>query len=121
LDHPLIILADQALRNRGDGALLTKDETRILSWSEDKTLRVWDVATGQEIGPAMKHDDSVYGGLLRGPRRFRCRCSTTDLLYRFFSVMPPAACGAVTMQRHAFRGLTMIQCNSVTTVTPSHL
>jgi hypothetical protein len=25
--------------------------------------------SGQEIGPAMKHDDSVYGALLRRPRR----------------------------------------------------
>jgi hypothetical protein len=25
-----------------NGAVLTKDETRILSWSEDKTLRLWD-------------------------------------------------------------------------------
>ena len=24
------------------GALLTKDETRILSWSDDYTLRLWD-------------------------------------------------------------------------------
>jgi hypothetical protein len=41
-----------------------KDETRILSWSADNTLRLWDVATGQQIGPAMKHDGSVVGGVL---------------------------------------------------------
>jgi hypothetical protein len=29
-----------------DGALLTKDERRIPSWSYDKTLRLWDAATG---------------------------------------------------------------------------
>ena len=28
------------------GARLTKDETRILSWSDDHTLRLWDVVTG---------------------------------------------------------------------------
>ena len=44
--------------------LLTKDETRILSWSDDSTLRLWDVATGQQIGPAMKHDGPVNGALL---------------------------------------------------------
>ena len=33
------------------GALLTGDEDRILSWSEDNTLRLWDAATGQPIGP----------------------------------------------------------------------
>jgi WD40 repeat protein len=88
LDHPLIILADQALRNRGDGDLLTKDETRILSWSEDKTLRLWDVATSQEIGPAMKHDDSVYGALLRRPRRFRC----PDAAQLTFCIASSASC-----------------------------
>jgi hypothetical protein len=45
-----------------NGARLTKDETRILSWSDD--LRLWDVATGQQIGPAMKHDRSVNGAVL---------------------------------------------------------
>ena len=44
--------------------MLTKDETRILSWSEDSTLRLWDVATGQQIGPTMKHDDFVSGAVL---------------------------------------------------------
>ena len=41
-----------------------KDETRILSWSGDHTLRRWDVATGQQIGPAMNHDGWVRGALL---------------------------------------------------------
>jgi hypothetical protein len=27
-------------------------------------LRLWDVATGQQIGPAMKHDDDVRGAML---------------------------------------------------------
>ena len=47
-----------------NGAVLTKDETRILSWSDDHTLRLWDVATGQQIGPAMKHDLVVTGAVL---------------------------------------------------------
>ena len=34
-------------------ALLTQGETRILSWSRDRTVRLWDVATGRQIGPAM--------------------------------------------------------------------
>jgi WD40 repeat protein len=45
------------------GALQTKDESRILSWSEDNTLRLWDAVTGQPIGPAMKHDGPVAGAL----------------------------------------------------------
>ena len=46
------------------GAVLTKDETRILSWSNDHTLRLWDVATGQQIGPAMMHGGDVIGAVL---------------------------------------------------------
>ena len=32
------------------------DDRRIPSWSTDRTLRLWDAATGAQIGPAMKHD-----------------------------------------------------------------
>jgi WD40 repeat protein len=46
------------------GALLTKDETRILSWSEDKTLRIWDAATGKQFGPAITLENAVKGALL---------------------------------------------------------
>src|SRR5215467_7611953 len=43
-----------------------------MSWSRDNTLRLW--ASGQQIGPAMKHDRSVRGAVLgiaflRGIRR----------------------------------------------------
>ncbi|MBY5318650.1 TIR domain-containing protein [Rhizobium leguminosarum] len=47
-----------------NGAVLTNDETRILSWSEDTTLQLWDFTTGTQIGSAMRHDDAVYGALL---------------------------------------------------------
>jgi WD40 repeat protein len=47
------------------GARLSRDETRILSWSGvDKTARLWDVATGRQIGPSMTHDSWVAGALL---------------------------------------------------------
>ena len=45
------------------GALFSRDESRILSWSYDKTLRLWDAATGAPIGPAMRHDGWVSGAL----------------------------------------------------------
>jgi ABC transporter substrate binding protein len=38
--------------------------SRILSWSRDSTLRLWDASTGQQIGPVMKHDGIVQGALL---------------------------------------------------------
>ena len=66
------------------GAAFDKDERRILSWSDDKTLRLWDAATGQQIGPAMKHDDAVMarrstrtsGASCRGLTTTRCGCGT---------------------------------------------
>ena len=47
-----------------NGAVLTKDESRILSWSGDEALRLWDVATGQQIGRAMKHHGRVGGAVV---------------------------------------------------------
>ena len=52
-----------------NGAILTTDELRILSWSADSTVRLWDTATGQQIGPAMKHGGSVNGAVLTTDER----------------------------------------------------
>jgi hypothetical protein len=52
-----------------NGALLTRDESRILSWSEDNTLRLWDAVTGKQIGSTMRHDGSVNGALLSKEKR----------------------------------------------------
>ena len=51
------------------GALFSRDDRRILSWSNDRTLRLWDAATGAPIGPAMKHDGSVSGALFSRDER----------------------------------------------------
>ena len=45
------------------GAVFSKDETRILTWSDDKTARLWNAATGAQIGPALTHDDWVSGAV----------------------------------------------------------
>ena len=45
------------------GAVFDKAEARILSWSNDKTVRLWDAATGAPIGAAMKHDGAVWGAV----------------------------------------------------------
>jgi WD40 repeat protein len=54
------------------------DEGRILSWSGDGTLRLWDAATGAQIGPPMKHDDSVSGALFSWTIAASCRGPPTD-------------------------------------------
>jgi WD40 repeat protein len=46
------------------GALLFKDERRILSWSDNNALRLWDVGTGKPIGPDMRNESEVQGALL---------------------------------------------------------
>jgi WD40 repeat protein len=55
-----------AMRHDGPiyGAILTIDDSRILSWSTDQTLRLWDMETSQQIGPAMQHDAPVVGAIL---------------------------------------------------------
>jgi hypothetical protein len=56
---------------------------------------VWDVVTGQQIGPAMKRDSSVNGAVLtKDERRILCRS-------RDHRPLPHPL--AVTMQPHAFR------------------
>jgi hypothetical protein len=56
-------------------ALLNRDESRILSWSDDGSVRLWDVVTPskwkprravkvRQIGPAMMHFGSVVGARL---------------------------------------------------------
>ena len=38
----------------GLGAVYSADGKRILSWSSDKTLRLWDTATGAAIGEPLR-------------------------------------------------------------------
>jgi hypothetical protein len=35
------------------GAVFSKDEARILTWSHDGTARLWNAATGAQVGPAL--------------------------------------------------------------------
>jgi hypothetical protein len=52
-------------------AILMKDERR-------KDAELWDVATGQQIGPAMRHDAPVFGATLtRDERRILSWAATT--------------------------------------------
>jgi hypothetical protein len=53
----------QMVAHQGEvrGAAFSKDESLILTWSDDRTARVWDVRSGQQIGPSMRHDSPVLG------------------------------------------------------------
>src|SRR5262249_23761922 len=93
-----------AMRHEGSvtGALLSKDERRILSWSSDNTLRIWDAATGQQIGPAMRHENSVEGALLSKDERRILSWSSDNTLRS----VEAARCGdrPAARSRHATRG-----------------
>jgi len=45
------------------GATFDHAERRILSWSFDRTLQVWDASTGRRVGQTMRHEDKVWGAL----------------------------------------------------------
>jgi hypothetical protein len=56
--------AVEALNFPFGGAVFSKDRSRMLSWSEDKTLRLWNSSTGKQIGPAIQHNGLVVSALL---------------------------------------------------------
>ena len=41
------------------GVAVTPDGTRAVSASDDKTLRVWDLATGKSLASLEGHTDTV--------------------------------------------------------------
>jgi WD40 repeat protein len=43
--------------------VFSRDESRILTWGSDKTARLWDAQTGQQIGPALQHEAWVDGAM----------------------------------------------------------
>ena len=45
------------------GAIFNNRQDRILSWSFDKTLRLWDRQDGRPIGQVMEHKDKVWGAV----------------------------------------------------------
>ena len=40
-------------------AVFSRNESRILSWGHDNTVRLWDASTGRELVPAMRHEGGV--------------------------------------------------------------
>jgi WD40 repeat protein len=44
-------------------AVFSPDGKRVLTASRDKTARLWDAATGKQMGPDMKHENAVYSAV----------------------------------------------------------
>lgn len=45
------------------GARFNRDRSLALTWSDDSTARLWNVATGQEVFSPLKHENWVYGAV----------------------------------------------------------
>ena len=45
------------------GAAFNGDESRILTWTDDNTARLWDAATGKEVVAPLRHEDAVTGAV----------------------------------------------------------
>jgi WD40 repeat protein len=94
---------------RHDGAIhavaLTPDGAELLTGAEDGTVRLWDVATGQPLGPRWWNGGPVRGAaFLGGPGRVATL--STDGAVRVFDVRPLAA--ALTREPPGNAGSTRI-------------
>jgi WD40 repeat protein len=85
------------------GALYSPDGKRILSWSDDKTLRLWDAATGAAIGEPMRHDGPVFGALY-SPDGKRILSWSSDETLRLWDAATGAAIGAPLRHEDAVTG-----------------
>ena len=43
------------------GALWSDDESQVLTWSFDRTMRIWDVSSGKQIGPSLLPEEWIRG------------------------------------------------------------
>ena len=43
------------------GAQFSRDQSRILTWSQDGTARLWDSASGAALTPPLRHEGTVWG------------------------------------------------------------
>ena len=46
------------------GAVLSADDRRVLTWSEDNTARLWDTHTGKPLSEPLRHQGTVLGAVL---------------------------------------------------------
>lgn len=85
--HPYEPVArlDYILKHDGEiiGARFNKDQTRILTWSNDSTARLWDAAEGKEVFPPLRHKGWVYGALFSGDEQQILTWSTDSTIRRW--------------------------------------
>ena len=65
--HAAVLPLQQSLVHDGpvQGSLFNEDHSRVLTWSDDKTAKLWDVTKG-ELLQTFQHDAGVTGALFGG-------------------------------------------------------
>ncbi len=71
---------------RVNGAAFSRDDTHILSWSDDGTVRVWNARSGEQLGPARKHSGVVWRAVFFDNDR-RVASWATDNTLRVWNVV----------------------------------
>lgn len=66
------------------GAQFNRQRNLALTWSDDSTARLWNLATGQEVFPPLKHQNWVYGAQFSGDEK-RILTWSADGAARFWS------------------------------------
>ena len=100
-EHPPV-----AVLNHGgpvNGAVYSPDGKRILSWSDDQTLKLWDAATGAAIGEPLRHEGSVDGAVY-SPDGKRILSWSDDKTLRLWDAATGAAIGEPLRHEDAVRG-----------------
>jgi WD40 repeat protein len=85
------------------GAAFAMDERRILTWSKDRTARLWDAASGAPIGPALRHEGPVYGATFAKDDR-RILTWSEDMTARLWDAANGKPIGSVFRHERAIVG-----------------
>ena len=89
-EHPPIAVLNHS--GPVSGAVYSPDGERVLSWSEDKTLRLWDAATGAAIDAPLRHEEAVEGAVY-SPDGKRILSWSEDKTLRLWDAATGAAIG----------------------------
>ena len=84
------------------------DGRHILSWSSDKSLRLWDAGTGEAIGAPMKHEGPVRGAVYTPDAR-RILSWSFDKMLKLWDVATAAVIGEPMRHESPARGGLLMQ------------
>ena len=80
-------------------AAYSPDGSKIVTASEDHTARIWDAHTGQQLGPALQHNDDVHVAAF-SPDATRVVTASEDKTARVWDVATGQEIGAPMREIH---------------------